>query len=43
MVRHIHITVDDDTYDRLKAVKDEHGGTWEELLLDRLETQPADE
>jgi hypothetical protein len=27
MVRHIHITVDDGTYDRLKAVKDDHGGT----------------
>jgi hypothetical protein len=43
MVKHLHVTLNDDDYERLKDAKDDHGGTWEEWLLDRLETQPADE
>ena len=43
MVKHLHVTLSDDDYERLREAKDDHGGTWEEWLLDRLETQPADE
>ena len=38
MVKHLHVTLDDDDYERLREVKDKHGGTWEEWLLDQLET-----
>jgi hypothetical protein len=43
MVKHLHVTLNDDDYERLKAAKDEHGGTWEAWLLDRVETTPDDE
>ena len=43
MVKHLHVTLNDEDYERLKAAKDDHGGTWEEWLLAQLETQPGDE
>ena len=43
MVKHLHVTLNDEDYERLKAAKDDHGGTWEEWLLDQLETQPGEE
>ena len=43
MVKHLHVTLNDEDYGRLKAAKDDHGGTWEEWLLAQLETQPGEE
>jgi len=43
MVRHLHVTLNDEDYDRLRAAKDDHGGTWEAWLLAQLETQPGEE
>ena len=43
MVKHLHVTLNNDDYERLREAKDKHGGTWEEWLLDQLETHPGEE
>ena len=43
MVKHLHVTLNDEDYERLREAKDKHGGTWEKWLLDQLETHPGEE
>lgn len=33
MVKHVHVSLDESDYDSIKAVKDDHDLTWEELLI----------
>jgi len=37
MVKHIHATLDDDDHERVEAVKDELGVTWEEFIIQAAE------
>jgi len=46
MVKHIHATVDDDVYERVKYVKDAQDLTWAEFLVqcaDSFENGPVSE
>lgn len=33
MVKNVHVVVDDDVYERLNRIKNQHGLTWEGMLL----------
>jgi len=37
MVTHINVSLDDDTADRAKAVKNQQGWTWEEFIMHATE------
>lgn len=36
VVKHLHVALDDDTFERLKDAKEKHGGSWEDLLVDEI-------
>lgn len=38
VVKHLHVTLDDETFERLEDAKEENGGSWEDLLVETILT-----